>query len=84
MLDLKIDDFSGMIPVISIFAFKGRGNGGIEAKPFFESEITCRIFSIFFGRGSLEVRKSLARLDKVSTRRPCRRINSRRSEPPSD
>jgi hypothetical protein len=43
-----------------------------------------RSFSIFFGRGSFEVRSSRARLASVSTMSPWRRIISRLSDPFSD
>lgn len=63
---MKTDDLSAMIPVISIRALSGRGKGAMVDKLFLESERKDRSFSIFFGRGSFDIRSSLARFAKVS------------------
>ena len=70
MLDLNTLDFSGMMPVTSTLAFRGSGNGSIDVRPCLESEISERSFSIFFGRGSFDVRSSRARLASVSIMSP--------------
>ena len=66
MFDLNTEHFSEMTPVTVTFALSGRGRGAIEDILFFESARKARSFSIFFGRGSLEVRSSFARFPNAS------------------
>jgi len=77
-LDLNTDDFSGVMDVTDILAFKGRGKGvGRGERPCLVSERYDRSFSIFFNLESFDCRISFARVERLSTSSPCLRRISR-------